>query len=180
MERCNINDNPDLKIKTYKIFKKAYFQLIQQKNEKITVSNICLKAKRSRFLFYQNFENIEDFVNMIKKELIQDAITATDNSKTPKERVCRMIELFKKYSPLFYFYDKQNKRVFDLSEITTVIDADRKAESHIFATTSMFTNANDYYYAISALNTIMLEWIKRQDLTTEELAELINKIFKLY
>ena len=105
---------PQITEKTKKNLMTSFWDLYKNKDlSKITISNICDKAKYERTTFYRYFNDISDILTQLEDEIINNLKKDINNKGTPNNHQGIFYEGFKEFTDKYgeyivYFYLKGN------------------------------------------------------------------------
>ena len=96
---------------TRKIIKESFYTLLREKPlEKITVRELCEKAKINRSTFYKHYQDCYDLMNKIEEEALErfDALLAGIDIKGLQPTLAEVLHILQENAALFEVFHKHS------------------------------------------------------------------------
>lgn len=177
-----MNKQPEITEATRNTFIEAFCELYKFRPiEKITVKELVQKAGYSRATFYNYFKDAYDLLESVENEFISsllETITSNiENNKSPEDFVQTFVELVKSEERYINVFMNSSKNSAFIEKLKAEALPLLLPSFHVPIDNVTARYALEFY--ISGLIPVIGAWMKNsQDISTEELAELIKGILQ--
>ena len=189
-----MDQNLDLRVqKTYEALMTAFFELLEEKKfEKITVNELCHRAKVRRPTFYKHFADKYAFVKYViyktQHDLLQEIDTDTD-IENPFDFLLtcfeKMLDMIEKYQQALFHLQPEIENDFSFEMIDTHVQPEIEKRLIAFGKKEAILSQDIDFTCqviLCIFRQISLWWVKQRDVISKtearnKMAQVLHLLF---